>query len=75
MAEDEAAHAFRAGELDGERIGFVIGGSGHRQSDNDSGSFVEFARRQHDQRVYIPHVATRLRVAVNPNHVSPIGAP
>ncbi len=75
MAEDEAAHAFRTGEFDRKRVGFVIGRGGHRQSDNDPGSFVKFARRQHDQWVYIPHFATRLRVAVNPNHVSPVGAP
>src|SRR5438876_2430547 len=75
MDKDEASHAFRTGELYGERIGFIIRSGRHRQADDNPGSLVEFARRQHNQGVYVPHFPTRLRVAVNPDQVSPVGAP
>ena len=74
MAENEADHTFRAGDLYGERIRFVIRGSGHRQADDDPGSLLN-SRREPDQGAYVSHFATCLRIAVKPNHIPPVGAP
>src|SRR5882724_9996065 len=75
MAEYVASSTPWPAELHRERIGFVVRSRRHRQTDHDARPGIEFSRRQHDQRVHIPHLAASLRIAINPYHVTPVRAP
>jgi hypothetical protein len=69
MAEDEAGHAFRAGEFHGERIGFVVRGGGHRQADDAPCSLVEFTRGQHEYEAVLLRPEQRLATWMNSEDV------
>ena len=75
MAKDVASDALRPSELHSERIGFIVGSRSHRQANHNSCSYIEFSRRQYDERMNILHFAAGLRIAINPNHVAPVRAP
>src|SRR5665213_4159768 len=75
MAKDVTGDAFRSRKVYREWIRFVVESRGHRQTNHNPGSCIEFERRQHDQRVSVFHFATGLRLEINPNHVAAVRAP
>ena len=75
MAEDIADDPLQPHEPHGERIGLVIGNRGHRQTNHNPSSRIEFSRGQNNQRVDVLHFPASLGIAVNPIHVSPVRAP
>lgn len=48
-----------------------IAGRRHRQTDHDACPFVESPRGENGEWVHVFHLATGLRIAINPNHVAP----
>jgi hypothetical protein len=52
-----------------ERVVGVVRGGCHRQADHDAGALVEAARRKHQHRVRVAHLAPELRVEVDPDHI------
>src|SRR5882757_23681 len=75
MAENVTRHASRAIELHREWVGVIVGGRRHRQPDHDPGPFVEYPWGENGERVHVLHLAASLRIAINPDHVTPIRAP
>jgi hypothetical protein len=57
--------AFWSSELHREWIRFVVGSCGHRQTNHNPDSCIEFERRQHDQRVISRVYLTRLVFALS----------
>jgi hypothetical protein len=62
-------------ELDCEWIRVVERRGCHWQTNDNASALVELSRRQHDERMYVLHLATGLRIAIDPDHVSSVGAP
>src|ERR1700677_1526355 len=75
MAENVTSHAFRVIELHRKWVGVVVDGRRHRQPDHDPGPFVEYPWGENDERVHVLHLARRLGIAINPDHVASIRAP
>src|SRR6267143_1981684 len=75
MPEDVAHCALRTYETNRERVGLVVARLRQRQTYHDAGAHIEFPRRQHQQGMYVLHLPTDLRTAVDPDHVTATRTP
>src|ERR1700687_288554 len=75
MTQDVTSDSSGAFDLYGERISVVVLSRRHRQANHKPGAFVEFPRRENNERVHVLHLAAGLWVAINPDHVTALRAP